>query len=86
MYLFIDRFFLNNFDKAIRDLLIYNVLYFVLSYFRLSEERGWELMWLITGCFAPSTTLLKEIMLFLRSRQHNQIAHDCSQRLQKTLR
>lgn len=53
---------------------------------RMSEDRGWELMWLVTGCFAPSTTLLREITLFLRSRHRNQIAHDCTQRLQKTLR
>ncbi|KAL4220605.1 Unconventional myosin-VIIa [Mactra antiquata] len=52
---------------------------------RGSEDRGWELMWLVTGCFAPSTNLLKEATLFLRSRR-NQIAQDCIQRLQKTLR
>jgi myosin-7 len=52
---------------------------------RLSEERGWELMWLATGCFAPSTNLLKEVTLFLRSKR-NQVAGDCLNRLQKTLR
>ena len=52
---------------------------------RLSEERGWELMWLATGCFAPSTNLLKEVTLFLRSKR-NQVAADCLNRLQKTLR
>lgn len=51
----------------------------------ISERRGWELMWLATGCFTPSTNLLKEVMLFLRSRR-NQIATDCVNRLQKTLR
>ena len=49
-------------------------------------EGGCELMWLATGCFAPSTNLLKEVTLFLRSRQRNQVAVDCLNRLQKTLR
>ena len=53
---------------------------------RMSEERGWELMWLATGIFAPSTNLLKEVMAFLRSRSLNQVAGDCLHRLQKTLR
>uniref|UniRef100_A0A0L8FWF9 Myosin-VIIa n=1 Tax=Octopus bimaculoides TaxID=37653 RepID=A0A0L8FWF9_OCTBM len=52
---------------------------------RLGEERGWELMWLATGCYAPSNVLLKELTLFLRSHI-NPLAHDCLQRLQKTLR
>ena len=53
---------------------------------RANEERGWELMWLITGCFAPSTNLLKEVMLFLRSIRDNVVAIDCQNRLQRTLR
>ncbi|GAB1609908.1 myosin-VIIa-like [Argonauta hians] len=52
---------------------------------RLGEERGWELMWLATGCYAPSNVLLKELTSFLRSHI-NPLAHDCLQRLQKTLR
>lgn len=52
---------------------------------RMSEERGWELMWLATGLFACSQTLLRELTLFLRTRRHP-ISQDSLQRLQKTLR
>ncbi|XP_068084788.1 myosin-VIIa [Anabrus simplex] len=52
---------------------------------RLSEERGWELMWLATGTFSCSQVLLKELTLFLRSRL-NPIAQDSVNRLQRTLR
>ena len=52
---------------------------------RMSEERGWELMWLSTGLFACSQALMKELTLFQRTRSHP-IALDSNQRLQKTLR
>lgn len=52
---------------------------------RMSEERGWELMWLATGLFACSQGLLRELTLFLRTRKYP-IAQDSLQRLQKTLR
>ena len=49
-------------------------------------ERGWELLWLATGSFAPSTNLLKEVSLFLKTRSDNVTAVDCLNRLQKNLR
>ncbi|KAF7490609.1 Myosin-VIIa [Sarcoptes scabiei] len=52
---------------------------------RLSEEKGWELMWLATGLFVPSQTLLRQLTLFLKTRRHP-VAMDSLQRLHKTLR
>ena len=52
---------------------------------RLSEERGWELMWLVTGIFACSQTLMPEVTKFLRSGT-NGLAADCLHRLQKAIR
>ncbi|XP_069983292.1 myosin-VIIa isoform X1 [Penaeus vannamei] len=52
---------------------------------RISEERGWELMWLATGLFACSQNLIKELTQFLRTRRHP-IAQDSLHRLQKTLK
>ena len=50
-----------------------------------SEDRGWDLMWLASGCFSPSGNLLKEVTSFLRTAR-KPIAADCLNRLQKTLR
>lgn len=52
---------------------------------QMSEERGWQLMYLATGSFAPSKNLLEELKEFLRTRKYR-IAADSLQRLQKTLR
>jgi len=52
---------------------------------RLSEERGWELMWLATGLFACSQNLMKDLNQFQRTRRHP-IAMDSILRLQKTIR
>lgn len=49
---------------------------------QLSEERGWELMWLATGVFAPGQQLLKELVEFLKTRPHP-IAKECLKRVFK---
>lgn len=54
---------------------------------KFSEERGWELMWLLTGCFSCSTNLTTEVKLFLKSKSRSMgIASDCYLRLHKTIR
>eukprot|EP00112_Aurelia_sp_Birch-Aquarium-sp1_P015328 Seg339.1 transcript_id=Seg339.1/GoldUCD/mRNA.D3Y31 product=Myosin-VIIa protein_id=Seg339.1/GoldUCD/D3Y31 len=52
-----------------------------------SEDRGWELMWLLTGTFACSSTLLDDVKLFLKFRSRKwKIAQDCYAKLLKTIR
>ena len=54
-----------------------------------SIQKTWELMWLITGLFAPSEKLQHEAKLFLYGKQddkkHKNFANACIGRLQKTL-
>ncbi|XP_067331026.1 unconventional myosin-VIIa-like isoform X1 [Channa argus] len=50
---------------------------------RLSMERGWQLMWLCTGLFMPSQSLLKYTQRFLESRPRDPLAGECLHRLQR---
>ncbi|PVD34762.1 hypothetical protein C0Q70_06039 [Pomacea canaliculata] len=52
---------------------------------RVSEERGWHLMWMATGSFAPSKSLHRELLQFLNTRL-SPFVSGCLQRLEKTLR
>ncbi|XP_064206929.1 unconventional myosin-VIIa-like isoform X2 [Anguilla rostrata] len=56
------------------------------NHVKYSEEKGWELLWLCTGLFPPSTVLLPHVQRFLQSKKHHPLAPDCMQRLQKALR
>ncbi|XP_074071029.1 unconventional myosin-VIIb [Macrotis lagotis] len=52
-----------------------------------SLERGWQLLWLCTGLFPPSKTLLPHTQKFIESRRKKQmIAADCSRRIQRVMR
>ncbi|XP_053696662.1 myosin-VIIa-like [Sabethes cyaneus] len=52
---------------------------------QVSEERGWDLLWLATGVMVPSQSVLKELFEFLKTRKHP-IAAECLQRVQKVLK
>ncbi|XP_012269099.2 myosin-VIIa-like isoform X2 [Athalia rosae] len=51
----------------------------------LSEERGWELMWLATGIMTCSGPVHRELTQFLAA-QGNPIAIDCINRLNRTVK
>ncbi|XP_053403507.1 myosin-VIIa-like isoform X2 [Mercenaria mercenaria] len=52
---------------------------------KLSEERGWQLMWLLLTCTYPQTDLFDELELFLRTN-HNVFAKRCLAKLHSTKR
>ncbi|XP_054555587.1 unconventional myosin-VIIb isoform X2 [Talpa occidentalis] len=53
---------------------------------RYSEERGWQLLWLCTGLFAPSKALLPHAQKFIDTRRKKLLASDCGRRIQRVLR
>lgn len=56
-----------------------------LTYNRLasSEEKGWELLYLATGLFSCSPSLMGDLTKFIQSRTHP-FAESCLQRLQRS--
>lgn len=79
------------FTAALKDNLLKDEIYcqimrqLTFNRLSLSEERGWELMYLATGLFVCSTLLMTELQKFLKSRTHP-VAEACLQRLQRTQR
>uniref|UniRef100_A0A096LUU3 Si:ch73-194h10.2 n=1 Tax=Poecilia formosa TaxID=48698 RepID=A0A096LUU3_POEFO len=53
---------------------------------RFSIELGWQLLWLCCGLFPPSQALLRHAQKFVETRRREQLASDCLQRLQSSLR
>ncbi|XP_070605585.1 unconventional myosin-VIIa isoform X3 [Erythrolamprus reginae] len=73
--------------EALRDEIYSQVLKQLTdNHVKYSEEKGWELLWLCTGLFAPSNVLLLHVQRFIQSRKYHPLASDCLQRLQKALR
>ncbi|XP_018103359.1 unconventional myosin-VIIa isoform X2 [Xenopus laevis] len=56
------------------------------NHIKYSEEKGWELLWLLTGLFPPSNVLLPHVQRFIQSRKQHALAADCMHRLQRALR
>ncbi|XP_032846433.2 unconventional myosin-VIIb isoform X2 [Tyto alba] len=53
---------------------------------RYSVTKGWQLLWLCTGLFPPSKSLLKHAQKFMETRQKERLALECSQRIQTVMR
>uniref|UniRef100_A0A8D0HH36 Myosin VIIBb n=1 Tax=Sphenodon punctatus TaxID=8508 RepID=A0A8D0HH36_SPHPU len=58
-------------------------LFFVCRY---SVNSGWQLLWLCTGLFPPSKSLLKHAQKFMETRQKESLALDCSRRIHRVMR
>uniref|UniRef100_A0A8U7MGC2 Myosin VIIB n=1 Tax=Corvus moneduloides TaxID=1196302 RepID=A0A8U7MGC2_CORMO len=53
---------------------------------RYSETKGWQLLWLCTGLFPPSKSLLKHAQKFMETRQKETLALGCRRRIQTVMR
>lgn len=53
---------------------------------RYSMTKGWQLLWLCTGLFPPSKSLLKHAQKFMETRQKETLALECSRRIQTVMR
>ncbi|XP_049657860.1 unconventional myosin-VIIb isoform X3 [Accipiter gentilis] len=53
---------------------------------RYSVTKGWQLLWLCTGLFPPSKSLLKHAQKFMETRQKETLALECSRRIQTVMR
>ncbi|XP_067851710.1 unconventional myosin-VIIa-like [Heptranchias perlo] len=53
---------------------------------RYSADSGWQLLWLCTGLFSPSTVLLPHVKKFLETQPKERLAVDCIQRLNRVKR
>uniref|UniRef100_A0A669QN43 Myosin VIIB n=1 Tax=Phasianus colchicus TaxID=9054 RepID=A0A669QN43_PHACC len=53
---------------------------------RYSVTKGWQLLWLCTGLFPPSKSLLKHAQKFIETRQKEPLALECKRRIQTVMR
>ncbi|KAJ7426105.1 hypothetical protein WISP_19047 [Willisornis vidua] len=64
----------------------YTLEEFSYEHFRYSVTRGWQLLWLCTGLFPPSKSLLKHAQKFIETRQKETLALGCRRRIQTVMR
>ncbi|KAG8580734.1 hypothetical protein GDO81_007401 [Engystomops pustulosus] len=50
-----------------------------------SLSSGWQLLWLCTGLFPPSKTLLVHVQRFIENRQREPLSKECKRRIQRIL-
>nr|XP_033813505.1 unconventional myosin-VIIb isoform X2 [Geotrypetes seraphini] len=51
-----------------------------------SVNRGWQLLWLCTGLFPPSKSLLSHAQKFMETRRKEPLAQECIRRIQIVIR